>query len=202
MLLAIDGQFSGVIAVADTPKPDAAESIQKLRRMGIRTVMVTGDHTLAARSVAAQAGIDEVFSQALPQEKADHVRALQREGALTGMVGDGVNDAIALAAADIGFAIGTGMDAAIATADIILMRGRLHSVCEAIAISRATMRIIRQNLFWAFIYNIISIPIAAGLLYALGGPLLSPTIAALAMLLSSLTVLLNSLRLRRMRIPV
>lgn len=202
MLLAIDGQFSGVIAVADTPKPDAAESIQKLRRMGIRTVMVTGDHALAARSVAAQAGIDEVFSQALPQEKADHVRALQREGTLTGMVGDGVNDAIALAAADIGFAIGTGMDAAIATADIILMRGRLHSVCEAIAISRATMRIIRQNLFWAFIYNIISIPIAAGLLYALGGPQLSPTIAALAMLLSSLTVLLNSLRLRRMRIPV
>lgn len=199
MLLAIDNCFAGVIAVADTLKPDAKESIAKLSGLGIRTVMVTGDHALTAQAIAKDAGIDEVYSQALPAKKADIIRELQAESLSVGMVGDGINDAIALSTADVGFAIGTGTDVAIASADIVLMRGRLHSVCEAIEVSRATMRIIRQNLFWAFFYNMIGIPVAAGVLYAFGGPLLSPMIAALAMSFSSVTVLTNALRLKKIR---
>lgn len=202
MLLAVDGCFSGVIAVADTLKPDAKESIAKLRGLGIRTVMVTGDHALTAHAIAEEAGIDEVHSQVMPQEKAELIRSFQAEGLSVGMVGDGINDAIALSASDVGFAIGTGTDVAIASADIVLMRGRLHSVCEAIAVSRATMRVIRENLFWAFFYNAIGIPIAAGVLYAFGGPLLSPMIAALAMSFSSVTVLTNALRLKKIKIAL
>jgi len=202
MLLAVDGCFSGVIAVADTLKPDARESILKLRELGIRTVMVTGDHALTAQAIAKDAGIDEVHSGVMPTEKADLIRKLQQEGLSVGMVGDGINDAIALSASDVGFAIGTGTDVAIASADIVLMRGNLGSVSEAIAVSRATMRVIRQNLFWAFFYNAIGIPVAAGVLYAFGGPLLSPMIAALAMSFSSVTVLTNALRLKKMKIEL
>jgi len=202
MLLAVDGCFSGVIAVADMLKPDAKESIAMLRTLGIRTIMITGDHARTAHAIAEEAGIDEVYSQVLPQEKADLIRNLQQEGFSVGMVGDGINDAIALSASDVGFAIGTGTDVAIASADIVLMRGRLQSVCEAIAVSRATMRVIRENLFWAFFYNAIGIPIAAGVLYIFGGPLLSPMIAALAMSFSSVTVLTNALRLKKMKITL
>ena len=197
MLLAVDGVYRGVIGVADTLKPDARESIDRLRQMGIRPVLITGDNRRTAEAIGKQIDIADVRAEVLPSGKADCVRSLRQEGGTVGMVGDGINDAPALSTADIGFAIGTGTDVAIASADIVLMHGKLSGVCDAIAVSRSTMRIIRQNLFWAFFYNAIGIPIAAGLLHAFGGPLLSPMIAALAMSFSSVTVLGNALRLRR-----
>jgi len=197
MLLAVDGVFCGTVAVADTLKADAREGIDRLREMGICPVLITGDNQKTAMAIAGEIDISDVRAEVLPADKATCIAELRQNGGTVGMVGDGINDAPALAAADIGFAIGTGTDVAIASADIVLINGKLSSVCDAIAISKNTMRVIRQNLFWAFFYNVIGIPIAAGLLHAFGGPLLSPMIAALAMSFSSVTVLANALRLRQ-----
>jgi Cu+-exporting ATPase len=194
--LAVDGQIAGLLAVADPVKPDAGDAIHRLRALGLKLVMLTGDTQATARAVAAQVGIDEVFAEVLPHDKAGRVVELQRRGEVVGMVGDGINDAPALAQADVGFAIGTGTDVAIESADLVLLRGSLHGVVDAIGISRATVGNIRQNLFGAFIYNTLSIPIAAGILFPFTGLLLNPMIAGAAMALSSFTVVSNANRLR------
>lgn len=199
MYLAVAGQIAGIIAVADPVKADSAAAVQRLHALGLTVVMVTGDNEATARAVARQVGIDEVFAEVLPQDKAAKVALLQERGALVGMVGDGINDAPALARADVGFAIGTGTDVAIESADVTLMRGSLHGVADAIAISNATVRNIKQNLFGAFIYNTLGIPVAAGVLFPLTGLLLNPIIAGAAMAASSLTVVGNANRLRRFR---
>lgn len=200
VLLAIDGKFSGVIGIADTLKPDAKSGVAKLQRCGIHPILVTGDDAKTAHAVAGACGIKEVYAEMSPEAKAERLRSLQQDGLRTGMAGDGINDAIALGTADIGFAMGTGMDAALASADVVLLRGRIESIAETLSISRAVMRILRQNLIWAFFYHGIAIPLAAGALTLFGGPLLSPPFAALLMCLSSVTVLLNALRLKRMPI--
>ena len=197
MFVAIDGREAGIIAVADTIRPESKEAIATMHRLGLRVVMMTGDNRRTADAVASQVGVDQVYAEVLPKDKADNVKALQAEGHIVGMVGDGINDAPALAQADVGLAVGTGTDVAMESADITLMRGDLCAVPQAIALSHATMRTIKQNLFWAFIYNLIGIPIAAGLLYPFTGWLLSPIIASAAMALSSVSVVLNSLRLAR-----
>ena len=196
MFVAVDGHEAGLIAVADRIKPSSREAIDRMHAMGLRVVMMTGDNRRPAESVAAQVGVDQVFAEVLPKDKADMVAALQAEGHTVGMVGDGINDSPALARADVGLAIGTGTDVAIESSDITLMRGDLRTVTDAIALSHATMRTIKQNLFWAFIYNIVGIPIAAGVLHPFTGWLLSPVIASAAMAFSSVSVVLNSLRLR------
>ena len=168
--------------------------------MGVRVVMLTGDNERTARAVAARAGVDEVAAGLLPAQKADYVRRLQEEGNIVGMVGDGVNDAPALAAAHVGMAVGTGVDVSAEAGDMVLMRDGMEAVLTALALSRATMRNIRQNLCWAFGYNILGLPVAAGLLHAFGGPMLSPMIAGTAMALSSFSVVSNALRLRWFRI--
>ncbi|MFI5571354.1 heavy metal translocating P-type ATPase [Streptomyces sp. NPDC051740] len=197
VLAAIDGRPAGVLAVADTIKDDSAAAITTLQRMGVDVVMLTGDNARTAAAIAAQVGITRVLAEVLPEHKADEIRRLQGEGRTVGMVGDGINDAPALAAADVGLAIGTGTDVAIEAADITLISGSLSGVVTAIRLSRATMRNIRQNLFFALIYNAVGIPLAAGALYPLWGIRLSPIIAAAAMALSSLSVVTNSSRLRR-----
>jgi Cu+-exporting ATPase len=193
---AIDGALAGVIAVADQPRADSAAAIGELKRLGLRVVMLTGDNRRTAAAVARQVGINHVEAEVLPADKAAIVRRFQSEREIVGMVGDGINDAPALAQADVGFAVGTGTDIAIEAADMTLLRGDLRRVVTAIALSNATIRNVKQNLFWAFVYNAIGIPVAAGALYPLTGWLLSPILASAAMSLSSVSVVSNSLRLR------
>jgi len=198
--VAVDGRPAGLLALADTLKPGAREVVAALRRSGRRVVMLTGDNALTARALAAEAGIDEIRAEVLPGDKAEVVRGLQAEGRRVAMVGDGINDAPALVQADVGLALGTGTDVAMASADITLMSGDLGTVVSAVELSRRTIRTIRQNLFWAFAYNVIGIPVAAGALYPFLKVLLNPMIASAAMALSSVSVVGNSLRLRRAKI--
>jgi len=196
MFMAVDNKFVGIISVADAIKADSIAAIQRMHDIGVKVVLLTGDNRITAKAVAKQVGIDEVIAEVLPQDKSDKVAALQAKGQRVGMVGDGINDAPALARADVGFAIGTGTDVAIESADITLMRGSLHGVVDAIGISRATVRNIKQNLFGAFIYNVVGIPVAAGILFPMMGILLNPMIAGAAMAMSSVTVVSNANRLR------
>lgn len=199
VFVAVDGRAVAVLAIADTLKPSSAASMASLRRHGLEIVMLTGDNELTARAIGRLAGIDRVLADVRPDEKAAQVRRLQNEGKLVAMVGDGVNDAPALASADVGIAIGTGTDIAMESAGVTLMSGDLRGLVTAIDLSRATMTNIKQNLFWAFAYNIALIPLAAGLFYPFTGWLLDPIFAAAAMALSSVTVVSNALRLRRFR---
>ncbi|MBA6339484.1 copper-translocating P-type ATPase [Colwellia sp. MB02u-10] len=196
MYLAIDNKLAAIIAVSDPIKKDSVEAIKRLQANGIRVVMLTGDNKATANAVAKKVGITEVFAEVLPEEKSNKVAELQAQGEIVGMTGDGINDAPALALANVGFAIGTGTDVAIESADITLMRGSLHGLADAIAVSKATLRNIKQNLLGAFIYNAAGIPFAAGILYPFFGLLLSPVIAGAAMAFSSLTVVSNANRLR------
>ncbi|MEP0547600.1 MAG: heavy metal translocating P-type ATPase [Rhodothermales bacterium] len=199
---AVDGRLAAVLAVADPIKPETPAAIEALHALGLRVAMITGDNRRTAEAIARQLGIDEVRAEVLPDGKAEAVKQLQAEGLSVAFVGDGINDAPALAQADVGLAIGTGTDVAIESADVVLMSGDLRGIPTALALSRATLRNIKQNLFWAFAYNVVLIPVAAGALYPLWGVLLSPVFAAAAMAVSSVFVLTNALRLRRFEPPV
>jgi Cu+-exporting ATPase len=201
VLVAVDGRAVAVIGIADTLRPTTFATVAWLRAAGIEPVMLTGDHEATARAIAAQAGIARHLADVRPDEKQAQVRRLQGSAGPVAMVGDGINDAPALAAADVGVALGTGTDVAIESASVTLMGGDLWSLASAVDLSRATMRNIRQNLFWAFAYNTALIPLAAGVLYPITGTLLDPMLAALAMALSSVTVVGNALRLRSWRAP-
>ncbi|MGZ5477239.1 MAG: HAD-IC family P-type ATPase, partial [Thermoanaerobaculia bacterium] len=195
-----DGKPAGLIGVADPVKPSAAEAIERLHVEGLRIVMLTGDSATTANAVAKKLGIDDVIAEMLPDEKLAVVKKLQQEGHVVAMAGDGINDAPALAQADVGIAMGTGTDVAMESADVTLVKGDLRGIVRARRLSTATMRNIRQNLFFAFFYNSLGIPIAAGILYPFFGILLSPMIAAAAMSLSSFSVITNALRLRRVNV--
>ena len=201
MYISVNGKFAGIVAVADIVKDTSCEAVKKLHKLGIKTIMLTGDNKKTAKFIAKQVGIDEVISEVLPDQKANKVKELQANGEFVAMVGDGINDSPALVQANVGIAIGSGTDIAIEAADIVLIRSDLNDVVSAIKLSRATIRNIKENLFWAFIYNVVGIPIAAGVLFALyNGPKLNPMIAAFAMSLSSVSVLLNALRLKLFRV--
>lgn len=200
MYISIDNNIGGIIAVADVVKESSKKAIETLHEMGIKVAMVTGDNKKTASAIASQVGIDIVLAEVLPEDKSQEVKKLQEKGNFVAMVGDGINDAPALAKADIGIAIGSGTDVAMESADIVLMRSDLMDVPNAIKLSNATIKNIKQNLFWAFGYNTIGIPVAAGLLYIFGGPLLNPMIAAAAMSLSSVSVITNALRLKRIKL--
>jgi Cu+-exporting ATPase len=200
MFVAIDGKPAGLVGVADTIKESAKEAIDELHRQKIEVVMMTGDNAKTAEAVARALGIDKVFADVLPDQKADKVKKLQAEGKIVAMAGDGVNDAPALAQAEAGIAMGTGTDVAMESADITLLKGDLRGILRAIKLSKATMKNIRQNLFFAFIYNLVGVPIAAGVLYPIFGLLLSPMIASAAMTFSSVSVILNALRLRNLKL--
>ena len=199
--VAFAGRLVGLIAAADVLKRDAAATIARLRALGIDVAMLTGDTRATAEAIARQAGIERVIAEVLPEDKANEVKRLQDGGRGIAMVGDGINDAPALAHADVGIAMGGGTDVAIEAADVTLMRPDLGSVVDAVALSRRTIGIIRQNLMWAFGYNVVLIPVAAGVLYPVWGVLLSPILAGAAMALSSVSVVTNSLRLRRWTPP-
>ncbi len=197
MYVAVDGQAVGLLGVADTIKPSTPEAIRILHEDGIRIVMLTGDNQTTARAVAGKLGIDRVEAEVLPDRKIEVVRKLQAQGRIVAMAGDGINDAPALAQAQVGIAMGTGTDVAMESAGVTLVKGDLRGIAKAINLSRGTMRNIRQNIFFAFIYNALGIPIAAGILYPFAGILLSPIIAAAAMSFSSVSVITNALRLRK-----
>jgi Cu+-exporting ATPase len=198
--LAVDGNLSALLGVADRIKTTTAEATQALRAEGLQIVMLTGDNETTARAVAGRLGLDEVHAGVLPSTKRDVIRELQRGGRTVAMAGDGINDAPALAEAAVGIAMGTGADVAIESAGITLVKGDLRGIVRARRLSRATMRNIRQNLFLAFVYNAVGVPIAAGVLYPWTGSLISPIWASAAMTLSSVSVILNALRLRRIRL--
>jgi Cu+-exporting ATPase len=199
---AIDGRLAAVAAVSDPIKPSTAEAIAALHALGLKVAMITGDNRKTAEAIAGRIGIDEVAAEVLPDGKVEVVKRLRQQHGKIAFVGDGINDAPALAVADIGIAIGTGTDIAIESADVVLMSGDVRGVVNAIALSKATIRNIQQNLFWAFAYNVLLIPVAAGVLYPVNGTLLSPIFAAGAMALSSVFVLGNALRLRRFKAPI
>jgi Cu+-exporting ATPase len=199
VLVAVDGALAGLLAIADPVRASSPAAVERLRRMGLDVVMLTGDARRTAEAVARRAGISRVVAEVLPEGKVAEIRRLQGEGRVVAMVGDGVNDAPALAQADVGIAMGTGTDVAAEAADVVLMRGDLAGAADAVALSRRTMRTMRQNLFWAFVYNVVGIPVAAGVLYPAFGLLLSPILASAAMAFSSVSVVANSLRLRRFR---
>jgi Cu+-exporting ATPase len=200
LFVAIDGRISGIIVVTDAVRASSREAVDKLRSLGIDVVLLTGDRQSTAESVAAATGIERFVAEVLPQEKVAEIRSLQGKGRVVAMVGDGINDAPALAQADVGISMPRGTDIAIEASDIALMRSDLRGVPTAISLSRRTMVTMKQNLFWAFVYNAIGIPIAAGVLFPVTGLMLSPIIASAAMALSSVSVVTNSLRLRQVRL--